>query len=63
MTTGRQDPAYIANYPVSQYAIVLLIDESAARKALELNGSSLVVGDRSSELVVCDVEVNSRNGL
>lgn len=52
MTVGRPDPAYIANYSVRQYAIVALVDESAATKALELNGSRLGVGDQSLELVV-----------
>jgi len=50
MTMGRPDPAYVLNHAVSQYAIVTLIDKSAAQKALELNGSHL----EAMEIVVCD---------
>ncbi|KAG1733485.1 hypothetical protein EDD22DRAFT_926375 [Suillus occidentalis] len=52
MTTGRPDPAYIAQYYVRQYAMIMFIDVSAANKALNLNGSRLQVGDESTELVV-----------
>ncbi|KAG1770063.1 hypothetical protein EDD22DRAFT_867515 [Suillus occidentalis] len=52
MTTGRPDPAYIAQYSVRQYAMITFIDVSAANKALNLNGSRLQVGDESTELVV-----------
>ncbi|KIK31717.1 hypothetical protein CY34DRAFT_814543 [Suillus luteus UH-Slu-Lm8-n1] len=52
MTTGRPDPAYIAQYYVRQYAMITFIDVSAANKALNLNGSRLQVGDEFTELVV-----------
>ncbi|KAG1755763.1 hypothetical protein EDB19DRAFT_1662863 [Suillus lakei] len=52
MTTGRPDPAYIAQYAVRQYAMITLVDASAANKALDLNGSHLQIGDESTELVV-----------
>lgn len=52
MTTGRPDPAYIAQYSVRQYAMITFIDVSAANKALNLNGSRLQIGDESTELVV-----------
>lgn len=52
MTTGRPDPAYIAQYSVRQYAMITFIDVSAASKALNLNGSRLQIGDESTELVV-----------
>ncbi|KAG2056493.1 hypothetical protein BDR06DRAFT_1019748 [Suillus hirtellus] len=52
MTTGRPDPAYIAQHSVRQYAMITLIDASAANKALNLNGSRLQIGDESTELVV-----------
>ncbi|KAG2135894.1 uncharacterized protein EDB93DRAFT_1170155 [Suillus bovinus] len=52
MTTGRPDPAYIAQHSVRQYAVIKFIDDSAAIKALNLNGSRLRIGDESTELVV-----------
>ncbi|KAG2348829.1 hypothetical protein BDR05DRAFT_1055777 [Suillus weaverae] len=52
MTTGRPDPAYIAQYSVRQYAMITFIDVSAASKALDLNGSRLQIGDESTEIVV-----------
>lgn len=52
MTTGRPDPAYIAQYSVRQYAMITFIDVSAVNKALNLNGSRLQIGDESTELVV-----------
>lgn len=52
MTTGRPDPAYIAQYSVRQYAMITFIDVSAVSNALNLNGSRLQIGNESTELVV-----------
>jgi hypothetical protein len=59
MTTGRPNPAYIAQYSVRQYAMITFIDASAANKALNLNGSRLQIGDESTELVVCHLTLIS----
>lgn len=63
MTTGRPDPAYIAQHSVRQYAMITLIDASAANKALNLNGSRLQIGDESTELVVCHLNLHFRMQL
>ena len=59
MTTGCPNPAYTDRYSVRQYATVTFVDVSAASKAMELNGSRLGVGDQSSEIVVCKLQVFS----